>query len=148
MFKRILVATDRSPLSEMAVTKAIELSLLSGAELRVFTVVPVEQFSLLEDTPVHLQKVQVEAYRQSVAAAQALLDPAKSAAVAKGVRNVETVVKGSNQIAESIIEFAKNEECDLIVMASHGRRGVARLLMGSETLHVLTHSHTLVLVVR
>ncbi|RZL86448.1 MAG: universal stress protein [Variovorax sp.] len=68
--------------------------------------------------------------------------------IRKGVGNVEAVVKVSNQIAESIIEFAKNEECDLIVMASHGRRSVARLLMGSETLHILTHSQTPVLVFR
>ncbi|RZL88380.1 MAG: universal stress protein [Variovorax sp.] len=148
MFKRILVATDGSPRSEMAVSKAIELSLLSGAELRAFTVVQRELLSRSEGATVSGQQRQIEAHHQSVAVAQALVDAAKSAALAKGVGNVEAVVKVSNQIAESIIEFAKNEECDLIVMASHGRRSVARLLMGSETLHVLTHSQTPVLVYR
>ncbi|MDM0118133.1 universal stress protein [Variovorax sp. J22R133] len=148
MFKRILVTTEGSPRSETAVNKAIELSLLSGAELRVFTVVPLEPFSLMEGTPVYAQKQQVETYHQALAVAQALLDAAKSAALAKGVRNVEAVVKGSNEIGESIIEFAKSEGCDLIVMASHGRRTVARLLMGSETLHVLTYSHIPVLAYR
>jgi nucleotide-binding universal stress UspA family protein len=51
-------------------------------------------------------------------------------------------------VAEAIITTAKNQQCDLIVMASHGRRSLARLLMGSETLHVLTHSHIPVLVLR
>ena len=148
MFKRILVATDGSPRSEMAVTKAIELSLLSGAELRAFTVVHLEPFSLMEGTPMFSQKEQVDAYHKSVAVAQALLDGIKSAALAKGVRSVEGFVKGSNEVAESIIEFAKDEDCDLIVMASHGRRGVSRLLMGSETFHVLTHTHIPVLVYR
>lgn len=54
----------------------------------------------------------------------------------------------SNQIAEAIITAAKEHQRDLIVMASHGRRSLARLLLGSETLHVLTHSHIPVLVLR
>jgi nucleotide-binding universal stress UspA family protein len=54
----------------------------------------------------------------------------------------------SELVSEAIIEAARSYRCDLIVMASHGRRGIKRLLMGSETLHVLTHSHTPVLVLR
>ena len=72
----------------------------------------------------------------------------RSAANAKGVRSAQAIVMKSNHVAESIIATAKNQQCDLIVMASHGRRSFARLLMGSETLHVLTHSHVPVLVLR
>ena len=147
MFKRILVAADGSQLSEMAVTKAIELSLLSGAELRAFTVVPLEPFAHLPRT-MFSEAYQLEAQRHSATVAQALVDAAKSAALAKGVRNVAATVLESNDIAESIVEFAKKEECDLIVMASHGRRGVKRLLMGSETMNVLSLSHIPVLVCR
>ena len=147
MFKRILVAADGSPLSEMAVTKAIELSLLSGAELRACTVVPLEHFAHLP-TAMFTRADELEAQRQSATVAQALVDAAKSAALAKGVRNMAAAVLESNDIAESIVEFAKKEECDLIVMASHGRRGAKRLLMGSETMNVLTLSHIPVLVCR
>uniref|UniRef100_UPI003A93B8EF universal stress protein n=1 Tax=Comamonas sp. TaxID=34028 RepID=UPI003A93B8EF len=54
----------------------------------------------------------------------------------------------SELVAESIVETAKKRDCDLIVMASHGRKGLQRLLLGSETQHVLTHSHIPVLVLR
>ncbi|MOA66601.1 Universal stress protein family protein [compost metagenome] len=64
------------------------------------------------------------------------------------MRRADAVVMKSNQVAEAIIHAAKNQDCDLIVMASHGRRSLARLLLGSETLHVLTHSHIPVLVLR
>lgn len=54
----------------------------------------------------------------------------------------------SDLIAESIITCAKKNKCDLIVMASHGRKGLKRLLLGSETTHVLTHSQVPVMVLR
>lgn len=148
MFKRILVATDGSALSEQAVAKAIDLSLLAGAELLAVTVAHFEPPSRFDGSTVLNQRESEEARHRSIAAAQKLVDAVKDAAHAKGVRNAEAVVPRSNMVAESIVELAKTRECDLIVMASHGRRGLARLLMGSETLHVLTHSHTPVLVLR
>lgn len=148
MFKRILVATDGSTLSEQAVAKAIDLSLMTDAELHVITVAHLEPHSYFEGSSVLSQREVEESHRRSVAAAQAMVDAVKGIALAKGVRHAEAVVAKSNHVAESIVEFAKNHECDLIVMASHGRRGLTRLLMGSETLHVLTHSHTPVLVLR
>ncbi|WP_213959225.1 universal stress protein [Variovorax sp. dw_954] len=148
MFKRILVATDGSPLSEQAVGKAIELSLLCGADLCAVTVAHLEPHSYFEGSPV-LSQMQVEEMRhRSVSAAHGLVDAVKASALNKGVRNVESAVVPSNQVAESIIETATTHNCDLIVMASHGRRTLKRLLMGSETLHVLTHSNTPVLVLR
>jgi nucleotide-binding universal stress UspA family protein len=88
------------------------------------------------------------AQEQSDQAARRLVDKSVATATARGVRNPRAVVMKSNQVAEAIITTAKNQQCDLIVMASHGRRSLARLLMGSETLHVLTHSHIPVLVLR
>jgi len=79
--------------------------------------------------------------------AQAVLDLVKKAAAAKGVQ-VRTVVSKSDMVSQAIITAAEKNDCDLIVMASHGRRGFKRLLLGSETQHVLTHTSTPVLVLR
>ena len=79
--------------------------------------------------------------------AQAVLDLVKKAGAAKGVE-VRTLVSKSDKVSNAIIHAAEKNDCDLIVMASHGRRGIKRLLLGSETQHVLTHSSTPVLVLR
>ena len=68
-------------------------------------------------------------------------------ALASGVKAL-AVVSHSDLVAETVMATAKKHHCDLIVMASHGRKGVARVLLGSETQHVLTHSTTPVLVLR
>jgi nucleotide-binding universal stress UspA family protein len=78
---------------------------------------------------------------------QAIVDAVKKAALAKGVV-AKGVIGKSDLVAEAIITTAKKHKCDLIVMASHGRKGMKRLLLGSETQHVLTHSHIPVLVLR
>jgi len=71
-----------------------------------------------------------------------LVDAVKTAALAKGVRNPSTIVMKSNQVAEAIVASARSQQCDLIVMASHGRRSFARMLMGSETfMSRLTHTY-------
>jgi nucleotide-binding universal stress UspA family protein len=71
----------------------------------------------------------------------------KAQGSAEGV-TVKAVVAKSDLVAEAVISAAKKHKCDLIVMASHGRKGIKRLLLGSETQHVLTHSHIPVLVLR
>ena len=76
-----------------------------------------------------------------------MVDDVKAKAEAGGVKAKAVTIK-SDLVAEAIIIAAKKHKCDLIVMASHGRRGIKRLLMGSETQHVLTHSHVPVLVLR
>ena len=85
--------------------------------------------------------------KQWVDDAQAIVDASKATATAKGITAYAIVVK-SDLVAEGIITAATNCGADLIVMASHGRRGIKRLLLGSETQQVLTHSHTPVLVLR
>ena len=71
----------------------------------------------------------------------------KAQGSAEGV-TVKAVIAKSDLVAEAVISAAKKHKCDLIVMASHGRKGIKRLLLGSETQHVLTHSHIPVLVLR
>ncbi|MET3443186.1 nucleotide-binding universal stress UspA family protein [Variovorax paradoxus] len=148
MYKRILVATDGSSLSEKAVDTAIDLALMARAELVSVTVVHLMPYGYFEGSMVLNQREIEVTQEQADTAAQRMVDAVRTAAVAKGVRSAQAIVMKSNQVAEAIIATAKNQQCDLIVMASHGRRSLARLLMGSETLHVLTHSHIPVLVLR
>jgi len=77
----------------------------------------------------------------------ASLESVKKAAAAKGVQ-AKTMVSKSDNVSDAIIRAAEKGACDLIVMASHGRRGIKRLLLGSETQHVLTHASLPVLVLR
>ena len=148
MYKRILVATDGSSLSEQAVATAIDLAVLTRAELVSVNVVHVQPYGYFEGSMMLNQRDIEATQEQADLAAQRLVDTVRTAAVARGVRSAQAIVMKSNQVAEAIIATAKNQQCDLIVMASHGRRSFARLLMGSETLHVLTHSHIPVLVLR
>jgi nucleotide-binding universal stress UspA family protein len=85
--------------------------------------------------------------KQWTEAAQANLDTIQKAAKAKGVSMKSVTVK-SDVVSDAIIATAKKQKADLIVMASHGRKGIKRLLLGSETQQVLTHSHIPVLVLR
>ncbi|MFH0133792.1 universal stress protein [Variovorax sp. VaC1] len=148
MYKRILVATDGSALSEQAVVAAIDLAVLTGAELVSVTVAHLQPYGYFEGSMVLGQR-EIEANQRQVEMnAQHLVDAVKAKALGRGVKSAQAIVMTSNQVAEALITTAKNQQCDLIVMASHGRRSLARLLMGSETLHVLTHSHIPVLVLR
>ena len=78
---------------------------------------------------------------------QRIVDAVQNAAQAKGV-TAESVLARSDMVAESILSAAKKHRCELIVMASHGRKGIQRVLLGSETQQVLTHSAIPVLVLR
>jgi nucleotide-binding universal stress UspA family protein len=78
---------------------------------------------------------------------QAIVDAVQKAAEAEGVKAKGTVSR-SDLVAETIMAAAKKHKCDLVVMASHGRKGLKRILLGSETQHVLTHSAIPVLVLR
>jgi nucleotide-binding universal stress UspA family protein len=148
MYQRILVATDGSELSEQAVTSAIDLALLTQAELVAVKVVHHYPASYFEGAML-LSQMEVSRLReQADAEAQRVVDAVKDKAASRGVKSARAIVMQAELISEAIIEAARVHHCDLIVMASHGRRGIKRLLMGSETLHVLTHSHTPVLVLR
>ena len=147
MYQRILVATDGSNLSKKAVTSAISLAALTGAELVALKVVPRYPQSYFEGGIV-LQVGEVERIeKQWVESGQAIVEGVQKTALTKGVK-VKPVTVRSDLVSDAIIAAAKKHKCDLIVMASHGRRGIKRLLLGSETQLVLTHSHIPVLVLR
>jgi nucleotide-binding universal stress UspA family protein len=84
---------------------------------------------------------------QWLARTKEIVDAVKLQAEKKGVKAKSVTVK-SDLISDAIIATAKKQNCDLIVMASHGRKGIKRLILGSETQHVLTHTEIPVLVLR
>ena len=147
MYQRILVATDGSTLSKKAVSSAISLAALCGAELVALKVVPRYPQSYFEGSlPLATQEV-AKIEQQWADDGQQVVDKVKAQASAKGVL-AKAVTAKSDLVAEAVIAAAKKHKCDLIVMASHGRKGIKRLLLGSETQHVLTHSTVPVLVLR
>ena len=145
MFKHILLPTDGSPLSEAAMRKGIQFAKTIGAKVTGFCVTP-----LMHDFS-YESKFGLELTEQAKAAAQAEaaqnLLAVEMAAKELGVA-CDTVQEKSDQPYEAIIEAAHGKGCDLIIMASHGRRGVGALLLGSETQKVLAHSKIPVLVYR
>jgi nucleotide-binding universal stress UspA family protein len=147
MYKRILVATDGSTLSKKAVSSAVELAALSGAELVAVKVTPRYPQSYFEGSlPLSATEIS-KIENQWTDAAQKVVDAVAKAAKAKGVSAKAVVVK-SDVVSDAVIAAAKKHKVDLIVMASHGRRGIKRLLLGSETQQVLTHASVPVLVLR
>lgn len=147
MYKRILLATDGSALSKKAHKAALGLAQLSGAELLAIKVVPRYPMAYFEGAMPIDPNVVSEVENKWHDDAQKLLDDITTNAQSKGVKAKSLIVK-SDLVADAVVNAAKKYKCDLIVMASHGRKGIKRLLLGSETQHVLTHSHVPVLVLR
>mgnify|MGYP003584507994 CR=1 FL=1 len=147
MFKKILVATDGSPLSEKAVASAIALARQHGAELVAFTVARRPPHSYMDGTTIQQTTESENIDKLRLEKAHAMVAAIGERASASGV-TCQPQVAHSNQVAESIIAAAEKHASDLIVMASHGRKGIGRLLLGSETQHVLTHSTLPALVLR
>ncbi|PIT71591.1 universal stress protein UspA [Limnohabitans sp. JirII-29] len=147
MYKRILVATDGSTLSKKAITSAIDLAALSGAELVAVKITPRYPQSYFEGSLPLAQTEVAKIEKQWTDNAQKVLDAVVKAAKAKGVTAKAVVVK-SDIVSDALIAASKKHKADLIVMASHGRRGIKRLLLGSETQQVLTHASIPVLVLR
>ena len=147
MYKRILVPTDGSTLSKKAVRSAVQLAASLGAELVALNVVPRYPTSYFEGG-VNISMTEVARIEgQWAQQGEALVESALGAASAAGVK-AKAVTARSDLVAEAILSAAKKHRCDLIVMASHGRRGIKRLLLGSETQHVLAHTALPVLVLR
>jgi nucleotide-binding universal stress UspA family protein len=145
MYKHILIPTDGSELSARAVRAGIEFAREIGARVTALTVTP--PFYPSETTPSALAAHAREHDERSKAAAQKALKVAEDAAQAKGVPYTG-LQRVSDTPAEEIIKVAGEAGCDLVFMASHGRRGMSALLLGSETNKVLTHSKIPVLVTR
>ena len=147
MYQKILIATDGSALSRKAVSSGLQLAALTGAGIVALKVVPRYPISYFEGGVALSVNNIADVEKQWAEAAMAVVDKVKDAAEAEGIK-ARAMTVSSDFTAEAIINAAKKHKCDLIVMASHGRRGMKRLLMGSETMHVLTHSHIPVLVLR
>jgi len=145
MFKHILVPTDGSKLSEATIHKAVEFAKSIGAKVTGFHVMP--QFHVFTYRTEMLEDTREEFARDSQTHAEKYLAVIQEAAKAAGVR-CETASITSDQPHEAIIQAAKKRGCDLIMMASHGRKGLQGMLLGSETQKVLTHSRIPVLVYR
>jgi nucleotide-binding universal stress UspA family protein len=145
MYKHILLPTDGSELSATAVRDGVKFAKEIGA--RVTAVHVTAPFHPTEITPSAFTALIEEHEAKATESAQRALGAVKEAARAAGV-SCTTVHRVSVSPYEAIIELADEAGCDLIFMASHGRRGVAALLLGSETNKVLTHSKIPVLVTR
>jgi nucleotide-binding universal stress UspA family protein len=147
MYTRILVTTDGSNLSKKAVTSAIDLAATCGAELIALKVVPRYPQAYFEGSiPLSAEEI-ARVEKQWTDSAQAQLAAIEKTAKTQTVVTKAVTIK-SDVVSDAIIAAAKKHKADLIVMASHGRKGIKRLLLGSETQQVLTHSHIPVLVLR
>ena len=147
--KNILAPTDGSAFSDKAVKEAAELAKELGSKLVVFYAVPQYQLPpLTEGLSTATSRQEKERAQKALEAhAQAVLaSAAQKAKLPNGTLDRHFVV--SNCPYAAILDAAKKFKCDLIVMASHGIRGVSGLLLGSETQKVLIHSKIPVLVVR
>ena len=145
MFKHLLLPTDGSALSEAAILKGVQFAKSISARVTGFSVIPEPHYFFYEtEIPA---KVREQSAQQYKAQAQKFLAVIEGAAKEADVP-CETVYEVNNQPYEAIIKAAEQKGCDLIMMASHGRRGVKALLLGSETQKVLTHSKIPVLVYR
>lgn len=144
MFKRILIPTDGSDITRKAVDTAIGLAGPLGAQVMTISVKePFPYSAISEMQPTPPQEFFDAQERIAAKRVKAVVDACQAAGVACKSHTVEALHPW-----EAIIDHAKRMECDLIVMASHGRRGVSALLLGSETQKVLTHTGVPVLVVR
>ena len=145
MFQHILVATDGSPLSTTAVDNALALARDAGAKVTVLTAI--EPFHVLSTDSKQISDTRETYERHTKAEAARHLAEAERKAKALGIQ-CNVIQMEHEHPYKAIIETAKKSGCDLIAMASHGRRGVSALVIGSETTKVLTHSSIPVLVYR
>lgn len=148
MYKHILIATDGSELADKGVAHGLGLAAAVGAAVTIVTVTEDWSPTLMASEVQAGRTDVIERYEKSVEQrAHAILGAASKSAEGRGVA-VDTLHIKDSHPAEGILEAAKETGCDLIVMASHGRRGVRRLFLGSQASEVLAHTGVPVLVVR
>ena len=148
MFKHILLPTDGSKLSDRATKRGLAFAKSVKARVTAAHVVPEFKMVIEEGFVSPLAaELKTRYEKESRVHAEKMLVKVKKQAAAAGVK-CDTVAVTSDYPYQQIIEIARKRKCDLIMMASHGRRGLSSLLLGSETAKVLTHSKTPVLVVR
>ena len=147
MYKHILVPTDGSKLSLKAAKEAVSLARALGARLTALHVIAPYTPPIAAEGAAYMVYSPKEYEKGMREAAQKALDKVAALARAADLR-CDTVTSVSDAPWEAIIKAARSKKCDLVLMASHGRRGLAGLLLGSETTKVLTHSKVPVLVCR
>ncbi len=147
MFRNILVPTDGSALSRKAIKKAVTLAKKTGARVTGFHVAPSYKFNVYADyvPPDFILPADFEVRQKKVAARH--LEPIKKECASSGVR-CATYFVCSDFAADAIVNAAKKYKCDLIAMASHGRSGLSKLILGSEAQKVLANTKIAVLVLR
>ncbi len=145
MFKHLLIPTDGSERSEAAIAAGVEFAKSINAKVTGFHAMP--KFHVIAYGPEIVSDTREEFEKECRAHADRFLAVIVRAAKAADVP-CETVLKTTDYPYEAIVATAKEKGCDLVMMASHGRRGLEGLLLGSETQKVLTHSKIPVLVFR
>lgn len=149
MYKHILISTDGSDVAQNGLNHGLSLARHLGAKVTIVTVTePFPAYASVASggwVPVPIDLTDFELDQQNFA--QAVLSRAQEDATKQGVSATILHLPNAHP-ATAIIATAKQQDCDLIVMGSHGRRGLGRLLLGSQTAEVLAHSPVPVLVVR
>ena len=146
MFKNILIPTDGSELSQRAVRTAVELAKLHRARITGIHVIPDYHLLIAYEgafDPVTEERIEEEAKTRAEGYLAFVRKCAEDAGVA-----CDTACETSDHPYDAILKTADSRGCDLIVMTSHGRKGLAAVLLGSETRKVLTHAKIAVLIVR
>jgi len=148
MYQHIMLPIDGSELSLKAVHEGVNLAKALGSKITLITVVSPYRLSVTSPiTSGFVDEIEKRHDEESKKEAQKLHTEVVAGAKSEGVQCDSLVVMGDNPYAR-ITENAQTCKCDLIVMASHGRRGFDAVVLGSETVKVLTHSKIPVLVVR
>jgi nucleotide-binding universal stress UspA family protein len=145
VYKHILIPTDGSHLSEQAIRQGLRLAKVLGAKVTAITVFA--PFHTIAIEPMMVTDTVEQYQRECDALGEKYLQVVKDAAKAADVP-CEVIRVTHDHPYQAIIETATTRGCDLIFMASHGRRGMAALVLGSETTKVLTHTRIPVLVCR
>jgi nucleotide-binding universal stress UspA family protein len=144
MYSHILIATDGSELANKAAPHGLELAKLAGAKVTALTVRPHLDDFVAEGVVITVTDEERKAFEQEI---DRHLDFTRRKAAELGVK-LEAVQVESGEPWKAIVDTAEKRKCDLIIMASHGRRGLSALIFGSETQGVLTHCDIPVLVYR
>ena len=147
MFRRIFVATDGSSRSNRAIRAAAALACSGGASLTIFHVVPAYRIPYYVEGMSFAWPSEVQYQKGADREAARLLRRARALAAKLGVAATTIQVHGADT-SQAIVAAAGKARADLIVLASHGRKGLDRLLLGSETQKVLARSKIPVLIVR
>jgi nucleotide-binding universal stress UspA family protein len=145
LFKHVLIPTDGSAIADIAVEKGVALAKAIGA--KVTFMIAVEPFHLLTANVAQIEATRASYEAHAKAHARDILARCEQVAHAAGVKSQVTQLQ-HDQPHDAIIKTATSQGCDLIAMSSHGRRGLAAALLGSQTMRVLSHSDIPVLVFR